>query len=112
MLHFGVVPSYAVLSNVLAAPLQMPLTLGAIAMVLTAVLMPPLLGLLAAVLVLLAQLLLAFVAFMARLPMAQLPIGQLGLILVVLLLWLLAASRRWRQLALPLLVLAVGFRSW
>lgn len=41
LLHFGVVPSYAVLSNVLAAPLLTPLTLGAMAMALTAVLMPP-----------------------------------------------------------------------
>ena len=48
LLHFGVVPSYAVLANVLAAPLLTPLTLGAMAMALTAVLMPPLLGLLAA----------------------------------------------------------------
>ena len=117
LLHFGVVPSYAVLSNVLAAPLLTPLTLGAMAMALTAVLMPPLLGLLAAVLVPLAQLLLALVAFMARLPLAQLPIGQLGLLLVVLLLagllpWLLPAGRRWRLLALPLLALAVGLRCW
>ena len=109
LLHFGVVPSYAVLANVLAAPLLTPLTLGAMAMAmaLTAVLIPPLLGLLAAVLVPLAQLLLALVAFMARLPMAQLPIGQLGLLP-----WLLPAGRRWRLLALPLLVLAVGLRCW
>ena len=117
LLHFGVVPSYAVLSNVLAAPLLTPLTLGAMAMALTALLMPALLGLLAAVLVPLAQLLLALVAFMARLPLAQLPIGQLGLLLVVLLLagllpWLLPAGRRWRLLALPLLALAVGLRCW
>ena len=83
----------------------------------SAVLMPALLGLLAAVLVPLAQLLLALVVFMARLPLAQLPIGQLGLLLVLLLLagllpWLLPAGRRWRLLALPLLALAVGLRCW
>ena len=117
LLHFGVVPSYAVLANVLAAPLLTPLTLGAMAMALTAVLMPPLLGLLGALMVPMAQLLLALVQLMARLPMAQLPIGQLGVLLVLLLLagllpWLLPAGRRWRLLALPLLPLAVGLRCW
>jgi len=117
LLHFGVVPSYAVLANVLAAPLLTPLTLGAMAMALTAVLLPPLLAAMAFLLVPLAQLLLALVQLMAGLPLAQLPIGRLGPLLLLLTLagllpWWLPAARRWRLLLLPLLPLALGLRLW
>ena len=117
LLHFGVVPSYAVLANVLAAPLLTPLTLGAMAMALTAVLLPPLLAAMAFLLVPLAQLLLALTQLMAGLPLAQLPIGRLGPLLLLLALagllpWWLPAARRWRLVVLPLLPLALGLRLW
>ncbi|MEY4359769.1 MAG: hypothetical protein RLZZ631_1255, partial [Cyanobacteriota bacterium] len=43
LLHFGVLPIYAVPANLLAGPLLTPLTLGAMAMALVAVIAPPLL---------------------------------------------------------------------
>ncbi|MFM9102834.1 MAG: ComEC/Rec2 family competence protein [Cyanobium sp.] len=71
LLHFGVVPVYALLANLLAAPLLTPLTLGAMALALLAVVLPPLLGLLLPPLAALAGLLLLVVRLVAGLPMAQ-----------------------------------------
>ena len=105
LLHFGVVPVYALLANLLAAPLLTPLTLGAMALALLAVVLPPLLGLLLPPLAALAGLLLVVVRLVAGLPMAQWQLGRPSAALVLLLaagmlaLLLPGVGRRWRRLA-------------
>ncbi len=75
-LHFGTVPLYAVPANLVVAPLLTPLTLGAMAMALAAVLLPPLLPLLAWPLLPLTDLLLGATRLFAALPMAQWAVGR------------------------------------
>ncbi|MCT0230562.1 ComEC/Rec2 family competence protein [Synechococcus sp. CS-1324] len=102
LLHFGVVPLYAVPANLVVAPLLTPLTLGAMAMALAAVTLPLLLPLLAWPLGLLTGLLLLLVRGFAALPMAQWQIGRpqpwLVLLFALSLLPWLVASLRWRRL--------------
>lgn len=98
--HFGIVPLYAVPANLLVAPLLTPLTLGAMAMALTAVLLPPLLPLLAWPLLPLCGLLLAITRGFAALPMAQWQLGRPLPALVLLfglslLPWLLPGAGAW-----------------
>jgi competence protein ComEC len=85
LLHFGVVPAYALLANLLAAPLLTPLTLGAMVLALVSVLLPPLLALLLPPLAWLAGLLLLIVRLVAGLPMAQWQLGRPSPALVLLL---------------------------
>ncbi len=112
LLHFGVVPLYALLANLLAAPLLTPLTLGAMVLALLAVLVPPLLGLLLPPLAALAGLLLAVARLVAGLPMAQWQLGRPSPALVLLLaagllaLLLPDLARRWRRLAPAAIALA------
>jgi competence protein ComEC len=112
LLHFGVVPLYALLANLLAAPLLTPLTLGAMVLALVAVLVPPLLGLLLPPLAALAGLLLAVVRLVAGLPMAQWQLGRPSPALVLLLaagvlaLLLPDLPHRWRRLAPAAIALA------
>ncbi|MEO1002694.1 MAG: ComEC/Rec2 family competence protein [Cyanobacteria bacterium J06638_7] len=114
LLHFGVVPVYALPANLLAAPLLTPLTLGAMLLALLSLLLPPLLGLLLPPLAVLAGMLLTLVRLVAALPMAQwqpgrptpLPVALLALGLLGLL-WP-DLARCWRRLALGLLALACG----
>jgi competence protein ComEC len=112
LLHFGVVPLYALLANLLAAPLLTPLTLGAMALALLAVLLPPLLGLLLPPLAALAGVLLAVVRVVAALPMAQWQLGRPSPAVVLLLaagmlaLLLPDLARRWRRLAPAAIALA------
>ena len=111
LLHFGVVPLYAVPANLAVEPLLTPLTLGAMAMALVALLMPPLLVPLAWVLAWPSRLLLLLAHGFASLPMAQWQTGRPQLLLVLLfsvaLLTLLVPplARRWRWPALVLLLL-------
>jgi competence protein ComEC len=104
LLHFGVVPAYALLANLLAAPLLTPLTLGAMVLALVSVLLPPLLALLLPPLAWLAGLLLLIVRLVAGLPMAQWQLGRPSPALVLLLATGLLAlllpdlGRRWRRL--------------
>jgi competence protein ComEC len=113
LLHFGVVPLYALLANLLAAPLLTPLTLGAMVLALVAVLVPPLLALLLPPLAALAGLLLLVVRLVAGLPMAQWQLGRPSPALVLLLaagmlgLLLPDLARRWRRLAPATIALAV-----
>ena len=112
LLHFGALPLYAVPLNMLAAPLLMPLTLGAMLMALAALLMPVLLPVLAALLRPLAQLLVGVVQACASLPLAQLPLGRLAPLLALLLLlallpWLVPPMRRWRRGGVVVLVVVV-----
>ena len=110
LLHFGVVPSYGVIANALAAPLLTPLTLGAMVMALLAVLCPPLLPLAAFALVPLAQLLMGLVKGLAALPLAQLPVGLLSPWLLGLLLGGVVLWGRSRALAAALLLAGFGMR--
>jgi competence protein ComEC len=114
LLHFGVVPLYAVPANLLAAPLLTPLTLGAMALALVALLLPPALPWLVAPLAWLAGLLLQLARTVAALPMAQWQLGRPVPLLVLLLALGLAAwlvpgvPRLWRRGALLLLALATA----
>ena len=114
LLHFGVLPLWAVPANVLAAPLLTPLTLGAMAVALLDLVIPPLTGVLLGPLGALAGVLSQVAHGFAHLPMAQWQTGRpqpwlvLGLALG-LLGWLLPGlRRRWRLLASSLLILVVA----
>ena len=117
LLHFGVVPLYAVPANLVVAPLLTPLTLGAMALACLAVILPPLLPLATAPVAWLTNVLVAVVKLFAALPMAQWQLGRpapgLVLLFTVALLALVwpALARRWRLLgaALFALVVAVQF---
>ena len=117
LLHFGVVPLYAVPANLVVAPLLTPLTLGAMALACLAVLLPPLLPLATAPVAWLTNVLVAVVKVFAALPMAQWQLGRpapgLVLLFTVALLALAwpALARRWRLLggALFALVVVVQF---
>ncbi len=84
LLHFGVVPLYAVPANLLAAPLLTPLTLGAMALALVAVLLPALLAPLLPPLGWLAALLHQLAHAVAGLPLAQWQSGRPLPLLVLL----------------------------
>jgi competence protein ComEC len=111
LLHFGVVPLYAVPANLAVEPLLTPLTLGAMALALVALLMPALLAPLAWLLAWPSRLLLLLAHGFAALPMAQWQTGRpqpwLVLLFTVALLVLLVPplARRWRWPALALLLL-------
>ena len=114
LLHFGVVPLYAVPANLLAAPLLTPLTLGAMALALVALLLPPALPWLIPPLAWLAGLLLQLARAVAALPMAQWQLGRPVPLLVLLLALGLAAwlvpgvPRLWRRGALLLLAVTTA----
>jgi competence protein ComEC len=114
LLHFGVVPLYAVPANLVVAPLLTPLTLGAMALACLAVLLPPLLPLAIAPVAWLCGVLVAVVKAFAALPMAQWQLGRpdswLVLLLAVAVLGLAVPTlaRRWRLLAVGLLGLVVA----
>ena len=113
LLHFGVVPLYAVPANLLAAPLLTPLTLGAMLLLPPALLLPQALPPLAWPIERLADLLIAIATLFARLPLAQCRTGRPQVLVVLLLslgllgLLLPELSRRWRRLALALGALAM-----
>lgn len=114
LLHFGVVPLYAVPANLVVAPLLTPLTLGAMALACLAVLLPPLLPLATVPVAWLCSLLVAVVKAFAALPMAQWQLGRPAPVLVLLLSLALLAlawpalARRWRWVGLGLLALAIA----
>ena len=113
LLHFGVVPAYAVPANLAAAPLLTPLTLAAMALALVAVLLPGLLSVLLLPVDPLAQLLLAIAKGFAALPMAQWQLGRplpwLVALFALALLGLLlpGLAPPWRRLATGGLALVV-----
>jgi competence protein ComEC len=116
LLHFGVLPIYAVPANVLVSPLLTPLTLGAMAMALAAVMAPPLLAPLSWVLVPLARLFVWLVQRLAALPMAQWQLGRMSPLLALLLAlallpWLWPQAQRWRRWGLVLLVLVAVLQT-
>jgi len=117
LLHFGSTPLYALVANLLAAPLLAPLTLAAMALALTLLILPA--GLAALLLpwliwpvAKLAGLLIALVLWISTWPYAQLLTGRpqpwvVLLLLLGLLPWCLPALARLRWRALPLVLLAV-----
>lgn len=113
LLHFGVVPVYAVPANLAAGPLLTPLTLAAMLLSLVAVLLPALLPLLVVIVDPLARLLLAIAQLFAGLPMAQwqtgrpLPLLVAGFSLALLALLLPQLGGRLRRLAWPLLLVVM-----
>jgi competence protein ComEC len=114
LLHFGVVPAYALLANLLAAPLLTPLTLGAMLLALMSVLVPASLVVLLPPLAWLAAVLLELVRLVARLPMAEWQLGRPspGLVLLLaagmLTLLLPRLAGGWRRLAPAGIALAAG----
>lgn len=114
VLHFGALPLYAVPANVLAAPLLTPLTLGAMALAVCALILPALVGPLSWLLLPITRLFIALASWVAALPMAQWPLGKVAALLVLLLAlgllpWLLslrwAGARRWGAAAFGLALL-------
>ena len=114
LLHFGVVPLYAIPANVLAAPLLTPLTLGAMALALMAVLLPAALPWLVPPVALLTDLLIWLTERFAALPMAQWQVGRpepwlvLALAAACVALALPGIVRRWRIGAVVVLVVVVA----
>jgi competence protein ComEC len=114
LLHFGVVPLYAVPANLLAAPLLTPLTLGAMALAVVALVLPAALSLLLPPVALLTTVLIKLTEAVAALPMAQWQLGRVEPLLVLLLamavlgLALPQVAARWRWAALAAVVLVVG----
>jgi len=114
LLHFGVVPLYAVPANLLAAPLLTPLTLGAMGLGVLALVLPAALPLLVPPVAWLAGLLLALARLVASWPMAQWQLGRplpllVGLLALALLPWLIpAVPRMWRRWALVLLAVVAA----
>jgi len=113
LLHFGVLPLYAVPANLLAAPLLTPLTLGAMALALVALVLPAALPVLLPPVAALTGLLIALTEWFAALPMAQWQLGRPEPLLVLLLavaalgLALPRIPGRWRLGASAALVLMV-----
>ena len=117
LLHFGAAPLYALLSNLLAAPLLAPLTLVAMALAVMVLLLPaPLASVLLPWLIWPAQtlswLLISLVQWISQWPWAQLLTGPVHpplalLFWLVLLPWLLPALQRWRGISMLWLLLAV-----
>ena len=117
LLYFGAAPLYALVSNLLAAPLLAPLTLAAMALAVMVLLLPAALS--AALLPWLIwpvqQLswwLISLVHWISQWPGAQMLTGPVHPLLVLLfalglLPWLMPATQRWRGLSLLWLVLAV-----
>ena len=117
LLYFGAAPLYALLSNLLAAPLLAPLTLAAMALAVMVLLLPSALSaaLLPWMIWPVQQLswwLISLVSWISQWPGAQLLTGPVHPLLVLLfalglLPWLLPAQPRWRGLSLLWLLLAV-----
>ena len=112
LLHFGSAPLYALLANLLAAPLLAPLTLSAMGLALASLLLPAALPLLAWPVAQLAALLIALVSWISHWPAARLLTGHpqpwvVALLVLGLLPWLLTGWGRWRPMGLLLTLLAV-----
>ncbi len=116
MLHFGSLPLYSLVSNLVAAPLLAPLTLSAMTLALLILILPTAIAALVIPVVAwpvqqLASLLIALVHWMSVWPHAQLLTGHpqpwvVVLVVLALLPWALPSLRCWRWRAFPLLLLA------
>ena len=116
ILHFGSVPLYSLVSNLIAAPLLAPLTLAAMILALLTLMLPTAIAALVMPVLVwpvqqLASLLIALVGWMSVWPHAQLLTGHpqpwvVLLVILALLPWALPSLQRWRWRAFPLLLLA------
>ena len=113
LLHFGSTPLYALVANLLAAPLLAPLTLSAMGLAVMSLILPhPFLVVLAWPVQQLAGLLIALVHWISHWPAAQLLTGHpqpwvVFLMVVGLIPWLITPLRRLRGVAVVALVSAV-----
>ena len=113
LLHFGSTPVYALLSNLISAPLLAPLTLSAMALALSSLLLPSaLLQLFSWPVAQLAGVLIALVRWISHWPGARLLTGHpqpwvVALLMLGLLPWLLPGQGRHRRLALLPMLAAV-----
>ena len=113
LLHFGSAPLYALLANLLAAPLLAPLTLSAMGLALASLVLPAAaLQLLAWPVAQLAALLIAMVRWISHWPAARLLTGHpqpwvVALLVIGLLPWLLPEGGRWRRMGLISVLMAV-----
>ena len=113
LLHFGSAPLYALLANLLAAPLLAPLTLSAMGLALASLVLPAAaLQLLAWPVAQLAALLIAMVRWIRHWPAARLLTGHpqpwvVALLVIGLLPWLLPEGGRWRRMGLISVLMAV-----
>ena len=116
-LHFGAMPLYGVLANLLASPFLMALTLAAMFLATLVLLLPQavaslLLPVLAVPVKVLAACLQGLVTAISNWPHAQLLIGRpsgwivLVIVLAVASCWL-SGSRRWRWVLMPLALMAL-----
>ncbi|MGB1195601.1 MAG: ComEC/Rec2 family competence protein [Synechococcus sp.] len=122
LLHFGSTPLYALVSNLLAAPLLAPLTLSAMALALLVLVAPaPITAFVLPWLIWpvqqLAGVLIVLVHWISGWPWAQLLTGRPQPLVVLalalaLIPWWLPALRRWRCHAVPLALLAVVVQGW
>ena len=116
-LHFGAMPLYALVANLVVAPLLAPLTLASMVLALLCLVVPqavalPVLSLLVIPVKALAAVLIAVVMGISAWPWAELLTGRpqpwLVLVLIVALLpWWLPLQHRWRWRFSPLLLAAV-----
>jgi len=114
LLHFGVVPIYAVPANLIASPLISILTLGSIASAVLALMLPPLLAPFIWLLQLPVQALLLLVQFTAQLPLALIFTGRVSAWLALIFsaglsAWLLPL-KRWRPLGLLVMISASAYQ--
>ena len=117
LLHFGSVPLYSLVSNMIAAPLLAPLTLSSMAIALMILMLPAaitevVMPVLFWPVQTLASLLIALVRWISGWPHAQLLTGQpqpwmVLFVLVAMLPWLLPSLKRWRWQAFPLMLMAM-----
>ena len=113
LLHFGAMPLYALLANVLVAPLLAPLTLLAMLSALLVLVIPPsVLPLLLWPVQQLAGLVMAIVTWISHWPGAQLLTGRpqgwvVALLVMGFMPWLLGIRARWRRWALVPLTVAL-----
>ena len=120
-LHFGAMPVYAVVANLLVAPLLAPLTLASMLMALGHLIVPqglalPLLSLLVIPLKAMAALLIAVVTVIRQWPLAEVLTGRpqpwLVMVLILALLpWWLPLPCSWRRRCAPLMLLVVMTHS-
>ena len=116
ILHFGSVPLYSLVSNLIAAPLLAPLTLAAMTLALLILMLPTAIAAVVMPVLVwpvqqLALLLIALVGWMSGWPHAQLLTGHpqpwvVLLVVLALLPWALPSLQRWRLGGFPLLLLA------
>lgn len=114
--HFGVVPLYGLLTNVLATPFLMVLTVGSFVSGVVGVLIPPLGGFLASLLYYPAHLLIWIVKTVIQLPGSTFSLGTISVVQLIILYGLLLSVwlgwRRYWQGALAVALVVIILPVW